>query len=157
MGWIRDIVDKITGKKKEAPVELLEVFGDYTIEVEYREKSGKYRILYEIVPKKQPTKITEEALKSYVERLASKYPEEGFTLTKVRLGKTTYYVMTKVGERAKFSNVPIYFDIENQKIFVPKECVDNNEKLTNYILMRTLGALGVTQSKYLGRERIESK
>ena len=156
MGWVRSIIDKIIGKKKKVTVELLEVFRDHIVEVEYREKSGKYRILYEIVPKKQPATLTEETLRNYIDRLASKYPEEGFTLEKVKMSKRTYHVMTKVGERAKFSNVPIYFDIDNQKIFVPKECVENNEKLTNYILMRTLGALGITQSKYLGREKVEA-
>ena len=44
--------------------------------------------------------------------------------------------------------IPIYFDLENQKIYVPKTYMDKKPKLVNYILMRTLGALGLTKIRY---------
>jgi len=44
--------------------------------------------------------------------------------------------------------IPIYFDLENQKIYVPKTYMDKKPKLVNYILMRTLGALGLTKTRY---------
>lgn len=51
--------------------------------------------------------------------------------------------------KVKKDVVPIYFDLENQKIFVPKSYVKSKPKLVNYILMRTLGALGLTTTKYI--------
>jgi len=47
--------------------------------------------------------------------------------------------------------IPIYIDLENQKFYVPKSYVEKRRKLTNYIIMRTLGTLGVSTSKYNGR------
>ena len=47
--------------------------------------------------------------------------------------------------------VPIYVDLENQRFYVPSSYVKRNPKLVNYICMVTLGSLGVSQSKYMGR------
>jgi len=67
------------------------------------------------------------------------------------------YLIYKLRERIKqFSRqitvkkdaIPIYFDLENQKIYVPKTYMDKKPKLVNYILMRTLGALGLTKIRY---------
>jgi len=44
--------------------------------------------------------------------------------------------------------IPIYFDLQNQRIYVPKTYMDKKPKLANYILMRTLGALGLTKTRY---------
>jgi len=48
------------------------------------------------------------------------------------------------------SNVPIFFDLEEQRFYVKKELLEREPKLTSYVLMRALGALGVSQSKYVG-------
>mgnify|MGYP000011619538 CR=1 FL=1 len=50
--------------------------------------------------------------------------------------------------KVKKDAVPIYFDLESQKIYVPKTYVERKPKLVNYILMRTLGALGVARTRY---------
>jgi hypothetical protein len=145
---LKSFLYKITPIKEK--LELVEVFKDFEIEVLSRlsvnYSSGSYTRLYKILPKKDNKIITLEDLKKVVKRLSEKYPSESFSLIK----KKNYYVITKKAENPKFKNVPIYFDLKNQKIYVEKEHVEKERKLTNYILMRTLGALGIIQNKYIG-------
>jgi hypothetical protein len=51
----------------------------------------------------------------------------------------------------KHDAIPIYIDLQNQRFYVPQIYIKTKPKLTAYIIMKTLGALGITQSKYIGR------
>jgi len=60
------------------------------------------------------------------------------------LPKKIFYVITQKAS----PKVPIYIDLETQTFWVPKTYLTRKRKLVNYICMRTLGALGISQSKY---------
>ena len=134
--------------------QLLEIFKDFEVEITYTysNKSGSKQrnVRYIIVPKASPKKVTLDDLKEYASGLAKKYPKEGFVLKEEKVGEKTFYVITKDSANPEKPYVPIYFDLENQKFYVPKEYVEKDSKLTNYIVMRTLGALGVSRTSYGG-------
>ena len=44
--------------------------------------------------------------------------------------------------------VPIYFDLQARKVYVEAEIAEKEPRLVSYILMRTLGALGLTTVKH---------
>lgn len=61
-------------------------------------------------------------------------------------------------ERAGPGRLPIYFDLEGGRVFVDEDDYKVEPKLSNYILMRTLGALGLSRTRYvriLGRVKDE--
>jgi len=47
------------------------------------------------------------------------------------------------------TNMPIFFDLEEQRFYVADIFLKKVPKLVNYIIMRTLGKLGISQSKYI--------
>jgi len=133
-------------------MKLLEVFKDFQVKVRGRGQFGRYNQLFIVEPKDKWEPITKEALEGYVENLNKRYPNEGFRLRKYK----QYVVLDKPSRRWKGGRlvkvkdrVPIYFDLKNQKFYVPKWYVEKRTRLTNFIIMVTLGALGVTRVKYL--------
>jgi len=245
--------EKELPEKLEVAEGLLEVFKDFDIVIEGKSQSGKYKALYQVIPKSEKKTITLEDLENYVKRLNEKYPEEGFKIEK----RGKYIVLTKklklpteeereklqqlhkqlevenreIGrieglithvnglireierEIRKFEGggplsfiiklfwrreylelkakrvalekmipkyqeqleakrklvdeirkqlsenensigrvdkgVDIYFDLTGQKVYVPRYYIEKTPKLANYILFRTLGALGLTTTRYL--------
>ena len=133
-------------------VKLLEVFKDFEVTVRGKGQFGRYNQMFIVEPKKDAEPITKEALEAYVENLKRRYPGEGFRLRKYK----NYIVLDKPSRRWKGNRlvkvkdrVPIYFDLKNQKFYVPKWYVEKRTRLTNFIIMVTLGALGVTRVRYL--------
>ena len=139
-------------------VELLEIFKDFNIEIiceykkPYKRKEGfkERTVRYNIVKKSDPKKVTVEDLNNYASELNKKFPDEQFVVKEELVGGKKFYVLTKLNVNSSKPTVPIYFDLEEQRFFVPKDYVVNKRDLTNYIIMRTLGALGVSTSKYGG-------
>ena len=121
-------------------------------------QSNRYKALYELVPKPDRKHITKEDLDDYVEKLKAKYPDKGFYLGVTRIDGRTLYVITrksyqKLPDGSKHrvkERVPVYFDLESQKVYVPQWYIKNRRKLANYILMRTLGSLGYASMEYRG-------
>ena len=121
-------------------------------------QNSKYKALYELVPKPDRRLITKSDLEDYVSKLQAKYPDKEFKLDKRCIDGRIYYIVTrksyeksKDGERIRVKErVPIYFDLESQRVYVPSWYVRNRRKLTNYILMRTLGSLGYASVEYRG-------
>ena len=154
--WCKAFAERLTGKK----LRLVEIFREYNVYVVSKQVVrgkgervyGERHVMYQIVPKPHPKQVTLESLKDYVQRLVMHHPEEGFKLA--RVGQ--YYVITKDKTNSTKPNVPIYFDLRNQKFYVEKTSL-KNPALTNYIIMRTLGALGVSQSKYVGGEMAKNE
>ncbi|MEM2612293.1 MAG: hypothetical protein QW332_06125 [Thermoproteota archaeon] len=136
--------------------ELIEIFTEYEVYVSSRQtvkgKNGGRLLTFKIVPKQNRKRITIESLMEYVNKLNARYPEEGFTLVK----KGKYYVLTKNKLNSTKPNVPIYFDLEKQKFYIERRSTQS-PAITNYIIMRTLGALGVSQSKYVRSETIRNE
>jgi len=56
--------------------------------------------------------------------------------------------LKELRKNRKKDRIPLYFDLSKQKVYVPKSYVLKNRPLVNYICMRTLGTLGMAQSKY---------
>jgi hypothetical protein len=142
------------GGKKVERKDLLEVFRDFEIEVYGRLKVPKYNRTYIQLAKfrkKENSKvITLEDLQRYINNLAIKYPEEGFCLIK----EGNFYVITKKAENPKYKPIPIFFDLENQKFYVRREDYEKDMRQTNYVLFRTLGALGILEKvsrRYIGK------
>jgi len=132
---------------------LLEVFRDFEVLVEGRGQFGRYRQLFKIEPRKERRRITEEDLRRYVRRLQEKYPNEGFRLRKWKglwvIDKPSYRV--ERGKKVRdWRRIPIYIDLSAQRFFVPAWYVKKKRKLTNYVVMRTLGTLGISRSRYVG-------
>ena len=133
---------------------LLEIFRDYYPIVNGKGQFGRYNQKFIIVPKSRPAKITLGKLKIYVATLQKRFPDKNFILKKKQVGRITYYILTKK-RYDKHGNlqrdiVPLWFDIENQKVWIEERVVKKMPKLANYIIMVTLGALGISQSKYYG-------
>jgi len=61
-----------------------------------------------------------------------------------KLPRKPFHIITQKAS----PRVPIYVCLETQTFYVPKTYLKRKRRLTNYILMRTLGARGVSQSKY---------
>lgn len=150
--WLRTIIERIRGK----PLNLVEIFKEHRvfITVEYQSvgKGGKVygyrRNLWEVLPKKKPSIVTLESLQNYVAKLNEAHPQDGFYLEERKIGRRKFIVLTKRNPTPERPSVPIYFDLENQRFYIERESL-NNLKLTNYIIMVTLGSLGVSQSKYV--------
>ena len=150
--WISSILHVFRRKEPR----LVEIFREHIVEVRSTQRVqgrggkvyGERDVLYRIMPKENPKTVTVEDLEKYVAKLNMHHPEEGFTLKKVKIRGREMFVITKNSTNSNKPNVPIYFDIKNQKFYIEKESTEEPE-IANYIIMRTLGALGVSQSKYL--------
>jgi exonuclease I len=148
---------------------LLEIFKDIKVIVNSGSQFGRYKYPALIIPKENPRRITEIDLFKYCDYLNEKHKEkledekfivkrekvngkEYLVLTKVKTNKSTIrIILEKLGivkeEKPKL-NIPIYFDLQNQKFYVKKEEYEENPKLANYIIWRTLGTLGITTVKH---------
>jgi hypothetical protein len=128
---------------------LVEIFNEYTPIVKGGSQHNKYQAAFVVSKKANPKHITEEDLHMYVEKLKQRYPSEKFYMRKLTWKNKILYVIAKRKNPHTTGRVPLYFDLENQKFYVEKKDLEKNEKLANYIIMVTLGALGVSQSKYM--------
>jgi len=132
---------------EQSEIRLVEVFKDWTPQVVSKVKGNVYRyMLYKIRGHK---KVTPRKLKKYVEYLKKKNPSEPFALKRVVIGKKPLFVITKDGV-GTLPCVEIFIDTKRQRFYVKKEDVENNERLTSYVVMRCLGSLQVSQSRYAG-------
>jgi hypothetical protein len=124
-------------------VQLVELFKEYTPTVRGKALSSRYEAVYRVERKANPKTVTEEDLIKYVNSLQQRYPNHNFYLRRWR----NYHIITRKGKYVK-DRVSLYIDLEKQAFYIPKSHLEKNPKLANYIIMVTLGALGVSQSKY---------
>jgi hypothetical protein len=122
---------------------LVEIFKEYTPKVNGKALKGRYEAIYRIERKTNPKTVTEDDLVKYVNSLQQRYPNHNFYLRRWR----NYHIITRKGKYVK-GRVSIYIDLEKQAFYIPKSSLEKNPKLANYIIMVTLGALGVSQSKH---------
>lgn len=136
---------------------LLEVFKDFKVIVNGKGFFGKHQQTFIVEPKTNQEPITINKLRDYVKNIQRKFPDKEFKLTTRTVDGKKYYIITRKSywkdENGKihrvWDRVPIYFDIEEQKAYVPEFYVRTRPKLVNYICMVTLGSLGLSQSKYV--------
>jgi len=138
---------------------LVEVFVDWKPTVKGHGQNGRYVQRFEVVRRSDAKRISREDLEEYVERLRERYPDEDFKLGRVVFEGREYYVVSKksyrrVDGRVRWAKgrIPIYFDLEEQRVFVPISYVRKRRRLASYIVFRTLGALGVSRVRYLKTE-----
>jgi hypothetical protein len=136
-------------------LKLTEIFEEHTPIVQGGSQYGRYKADFIIAKKPNPPHITETDLKTYVERLKQRYPTEGFYLRKIKWHGKTLHVIGKRKRKGVTGRIPIYFDLQNQKFYIDKKDLEKNERLANYIIMVTLGSLGISQSKYANGIRRE--
>jgi hypothetical protein len=138
-------------------VKLLDVFEDFEAVIKGASFHSKYTCFFKIVKKTNPKTVTVEDLQQYIKYLQEKFPDREFYLRVAKVGGRVFHVITRKcwmkmpdGARKRVSDrVPIYVDVENQKFYIPKSYVEKRYKLTCYIVMRTLGKLGVSTVEYL--------
>lgn len=130
------------------PLNLIEIFTQYHPIVEGGSQHGRYKCLYQIEKKPNPNTITLQKLQEYVDSLNSKYPNENFYLKKINYKTEKLYLLAKKKNKSRIGRIPIYFNLEKQRFYTEIETLTENSKLANYIIMVTLGTLGVSQSKY---------
>jgi hypothetical protein len=124
-------------------VQLIELFKEYIPTVRGKALNSRYEAVYRVEKKPNPKTVTEDDLVKYVNSLQQRYPNHNFYLRRWR----NYHIITRKGKYVK-DRVSIYIDLQKQTFYIPKSYLEKNPKLANYIIMVTLGALGVSQSKY---------
>lgn len=140
---------------------LLQVFKDFEVRLVGKSCRSRYDAEYKLEPKPNPKKVTLDDVKAYVEDLQKRYPEKNFYLGFKTINGKTYCIITRKKRirtreglvKYVSDRIPIYIDLEEQKFYVPQRYVKKQYKLTCYILMRTLGKLGVARVKYIGMLR----
>jgi hypothetical protein len=142
-------------------MKLLEVFKDFKVRVKGASFHSKYEADYLVIPKSNPKTVTLEDLNKYVESLQRRYPDRDFYLRITHVNGKQYHIITrktwkKLPDGTKkrvYDRIPIYINLEEQKFYVPETYVRKQYGLTCYIIMRTLGTLGVAEVKYAGISR----
>jgi hypothetical protein len=131
-------------------VELIQIFKDYKVKVMGASQFGRYKYPMTIQPRKDRRELTLRDLEDYVTNLQVRYPQRAFYLRRTYFNGKLYFVITQKtffqGKRVR-GRVPIYFDLEEQTFHIPASYPKKHPKLTNYIIMRTLGTLGVSQTR----------
>jgi hypothetical protein len=143
---------------------LLEIFQDFTPVTKGAGQFGKYEQTFKIVPKKTRPTLALEDLQNYVQQLQQRFPNRNFYLRHTHVAGKEYYVITRkcyaLGQDGKqhrvWDRVPIYVDLTEQKFYIAQSYLKTRPKLVNFIVMRTLGALGISQSRYARREYQEA-
>lgn len=125
---------------------LVEVFREFTPILNSYSQKENYRVKREVYELADKPILTKEALEEYAKNLAEKYPERGFRVYEKKFKGKVYIVLdqntkTPEGKRKK-DRIPLFFDLEAQKVFIPYSFTKKKKKLASYIILRTLGALG---------------
>jgi type II secretory pathway component GspD/PulD (secretin) len=137
---------------------LVRIFDEYAdITVMGKSNHSRYDALYEVV-RIPDARVDLDRIQKYVQSLQQRYPDKNFMLKKVKVeGKEYYvisrksYIITPDGKRKKVRDrIPIYIDLEEQAFYIPKSYIEKNRKLANYVIMRVLGALGISRVRYAG-------
>jgi hypothetical protein len=122
---------------------LVEIFAEHVPVVRGKSNRGRYDAVFRVERKSNAKTVTADDLVSYVRRLQERYPQHRFYLRRYK----NFYVITRKGKYLR-DRVSIYVDVGSQRFYVPRSALERNEKLANYVVMVTLGALGVSQSRY---------
>jgi hypothetical protein len=142
-------------------MKLLEIFRDFDVICKGSSFHSRYQVTYIITPKANPKTVTIEDLAKHIEDLQRRFPDRNFYMKTTKINGRTFHVITRKTyvmqpdgtKKRVYDRVPIYMDIENQKFYVPESYVKKQYRLTCYIIMRTLGTLGVSTTKYGGLRR----
>lgn len=142
-------------------MKLLEIFKDFKIIIKGKSFHSKYDADFEVIKKTNPKVITLQDLKEYIEDLQNKYPNHNFYLDHKYVNGKEYYIITRK-KRMRMPNgsikyvkerIPIYIDLKEQKFYIPQCYIKKQYKLACYVIMRVLGILGISTTKYIGMKK----
>ena len=134
---------------------LIEIFNEHEPVVNGHIGSGAYKATFIIQKQPNAPTITPETLKQYLQNLKQRYPDQKFYLTTVKYQGRTLYKLSKIKNPPDKPRIPLYFDLQNQKFYIEKQTLQKQPKLADYVIMVTLGSLGISQSVYAnGIQRI---
>jgi hypothetical protein len=134
-------------------VRLVQVFKDFEVVVQGSGQFGKYKQEFRIEPKEDAEPLTEERLGEHVKSLQERFPERGFSLDRSQEFLVFSQPSRDEEGRRVSDRLSIYFRLSDQTVWVPSSFTKRKRKLMNYLLMRTLGSLGLTRSRYAGSGR----
>jgi hypothetical protein len=119
-------------KEVEAKEKLLEVFKNFKLELRTSKGQDPYRAYYLRTFKPKNDKIDFKKLRNFVRRLQRKFKNRGYSLKK----DGDFLVLRP--KKYEALDLPIYFNIKNNKVFVREKDVKANPRLLAYLLFRTL-------------------
>jgi hypothetical protein len=111
-------------------------FKKKVVERQGETKEYRYERTFKLV---SANAITKAKLKGYVARLNARFPERGYFLSPFEIGRRNLLV---IGD--KVIDLPVFFDLSKDrvKVYVRRKDLKERKGLTDYILYRSLGALG---------------
>jgi len=88
-------------------------------------------------------------LEAYIERLNNKRPNKKFILEEVEVNEKKLLRVRKIYDDFQVPEIRLYFDLENQRVYIEKEQWEKERKLCLFVIVKVLGALGITTVKHV--------
>lgn len=158
------------------PKDLVKIYEKHRLlldlEVKGKSYHSKYNAIFKVEALPNADFPTLEDLKNYVEDLARRYPERGFTLETLELGREEpsilnkirnfilrfllrripkprrLYIVTQKDALEKKDAITLAFDLDRKTVFIHRKDLEKERKLVNYLIFRSLGSLNLVQSRY---------
>jgi hypothetical protein len=147
-------------------MKLVDVFRElipFEIQDKAKSRDGKKEYIRKhlIVENENKPQLTKEDLerffKEFKERMRKKYGNEIAELfyLKERKYKGKVYVVfarkhVKMSDRNLKKSISFYFDLEKQRVYIPRSYIKKAPKLVNFLILRILGELGLVKKEYQG-------
>ena len=144
-------------------VDVFRVLLPFEIQDKARSRDGKkeYVRTHLVVESPNKPQITKETLEqffaSFKERIRKRYGDdiaELFYLKERKYKGRIYFVFSrrnvKLSDPRLRKRISLYFDLEKQRVYIPASYVKKAPRLVNFILLRTLGELGLVKKEYQG-------
>jgi len=118
-------------------------------------------------------KVSPEEIDAYVFRLQQRYPDRGYRVVPVTVKEWGFCLRTRRKSKVMFrpvrclrgrrrflvirkrpghpKDVPLYYEVKTGTWFVPSSYLRRARRLAMFIIMVTLGALGVSQTRWWRR------
>jgi len=144
-------------------VDVFRVLLPFEIQDKARSRNGKkeYVRTHLVVENLDRPKITREGLEQFFagfkERIRKKYGDEIaelFYLKEKKYKGRIYFVFSrrnvKIADPRLRKRISLYFDLEKQRVYIPASYIKKAPRLVNFVLLRTLGELGLVKKEYQG-------
>ena len=142
---------------------MFRVLLPFEIQDKARSRDGKreYVRTHLVVENLDRPQITREDLERFFagfkERMRKKYGDEIaelFYLKERKYMGRIYLVFSrknvKLSDPRLRKRISLYFDLEKQRVYIPASYIKKAPRLVNFILLRTLGELGLVKKEYQG-------
>jgi len=120
-------------KPRKINAKLLEVGKDFEIIIRGTHGTPP-RPDFRIVKFSSPNiKMTVKQLQELLADLQTRYPDKGFLLEKVQVGKRIFYRFTR--KQKELKAIPVYYSTTLKRLFVPTRYVSRQLKLTRSVVL----------------------